>query len=166
MPATRQELLTRFDAQGIETQTVDHAAVFTVEESRHLHAAIPGAHSKNLFLKDAKDALWLVVAEADRPIDLKALPAAIGSKRLSFGSAALLTEVLGIPPGSVTPFALINDTARRVNVVLDAEMMAKTPLNFHPLENTATTSISPDGLRRFLASTGHVAREVKLPERG
>ncbi|MCM0019588.1 MAG: prolyl-tRNA synthetase associated domain-containing protein, partial [Tagaea sp.] len=116
-----------------------------------LHGALlPGVNVKNLFLKDAKDRLWLVSAPWERAIDLKTLPALIGSKRLSFGSAPLLMDVLGVIPGAVTPFAPINDDARRVTVVLDAWMMTQPSLNCHPLVNTATTNIVATDLSKFL----------------
>ena len=161
-PASRADLLARLDTIGVSHATVDHEAVFTVEESRALHAAIPGLHSKNLFFKDAGDRLWLVTAEADRRIDLKTLHHRIGAKRLSFGKPDLLMEVLGVVPGSVTPFALLNDTARRVTFFLDADLADAAQLNFHPLENTATTTVSADGLRSFLRSTGHDLNVVDL----
>jgi Ala-tRNA(Pro) deacylase len=160
--ATRADLLRRLDALGIAHVTHDHEAVFTVEQSRALHARIPGMHSKNLFFKDAGDRLWLVTAEADRRLDLKTLHARIGARRLSFGRPELLLEVLGVPAGSVTPFALITDAERHVSFVLDAAMLGAERVNFHPLENTATTGVSPDGLRRFLASTGHAPQVVEL----
>jgi Ala-tRNA(Pro) deacylase len=108
MPATRAELFQRFDDLGIVTTTVEHAPVFTVEEARKVHGGIPGGHCKNLFCKDEKGALWLIVCLEDARVDLKAAPGRIGSKRLSFGKPDLLMAVLGIEPGSVTPFALIN----------------------------------------------------------
>ncbi len=161
-PATREDLLRRLDELAIVTATVDHPAVFTVEESRVLHAQMPGMHSKNLFFKDAGDRLWLVTAEADRRIDLKTLHLRIGSKRLSFGKPELLMDVLGVTPGSVTPFALINDHAHRVSFVLDAAMLSAEFLYFHPLVNTASTRLSPDGLHAFLRSTGHALATVDL----
>jgi Ala-tRNA(Pro) deacylase len=160
--ATRADLLARLDELGIAHETVDHDAVFTVEESRALHERIPGMHSKNLFFKDAGDRLWLLSAEADRRLDLKTLHTRIGAKRLSFGKPDLLLEVLGVPAGSVTPFALINDRERRVSFVLDAAMLGASRVNFHPLDNTATTGISPDGLQAFLRATGHAPQVVEL----
>ncbi len=162
MPATREELFARLAELGIATHTVEHAAVFTVAQSAGLERELPGGHSKNLFLKDKKGRLFLVVALGSTRVDLKSLPARLGADRLSFGSADLLVEVLGIPPGSVTPFALINDKARRVTVVLDGDMMAYERLNFHPLENTATTNIARDDLLRFIAGCGHELRILKL----
>ena len=160
--ATRAELLRHLDSLGIENQTVDHPAVFTVEESRALHGRLPGMHSKNLFFKDAGDRLWLLTAEADRRIDLKALHTRIGAKRLSFGKPELLMSVLGVTPGSVTPFALINDRDRRVTFVLDAAMLGAAHVNFHPLDNTASTRVTPEGLKIFLRSTGHALHTVEF----
>ena len=162
MPVTSGELLALLGRLGIETATHRHAPAFTVEEGNRVWGAIPGVHCKNLFLKDGKGKLWLAVVPADRRVDLKALPARIGAARLSFGSASLLTEVLGIEPGSVTPFAVVNDPGRRVSVVLDAWMMAQPLVNYHPLRNDMTTGLSPAGLLRFLAHTGHVPLTVEL----
>lgn len=154
-PATREDLFARFDALGIGVQTVEHPPLFTVQESRKLRGEIAGAHSKNLFLKCKKGSLWLVVALEDADINLKQFHKLIGSGRLSFGRAELLMDILGVEPGSVTPFALINDTSQQVRVVLDKALMAHDLLNFHPLENTATTSISSEGLLRFIRACGH-----------
>ncbi len=154
MPKTRAELMARLDELGIETTTTDHEAVFTVAESERLHREIAGGHTKNLFLKDHKDRLWLVVAESHTPVDLKALPKALGSGRLSFGKPELLMQVLGVEPGSVTALALINDTGRRVSVVVDLALMQYEVINCHPLENTATTSIRRDDLIKFLKACG------------
>ena len=158
MPASRQELFARLDELGVASTTVEHEAVFTVAESSRLERELPGGHTKNLFLKDKKDKLYLVVALGSAHIDLKTLHRRLGSDRLSFGKPELLMEVLGVPAGSVTPFALINDKARRVTVVLDADMMRHERLNYHPLENTATTNIARDDLVRFIRSCGHEPR--------
>ena len=154
--ARRAALFALFDRLGIATTTHEHEAVFTVAESRHVKETIPGGHTKNLFLKDKKGRLFLVVALGDAVIDLKRLHEVIGaSGRLSFGSGELLEEVWGVKPGSVTPFGAIADTAGRVTVILDAAMMEHAVLNYHPLENTATTSIARDDLVAFLSATGH-----------
>jgi len=164
MPATRQELYDRFETLGIHYTTSEHAAVFTVEEARALRGSIPGGHCKNLFLKDKKGALWLVVCLEETSVNLKTLPDRIESARISFGNADLLREVLGVEPGSVTPFALINDVDNRVNVVLDTDMMRQELLNYHPLENTATTTVPSDGLLAFIRSCGHRPRVVSVGE--
>jgi Ala-tRNA(Pro) deacylase len=166
VPATRQDLFARLAELGIETRTVEHAPVFTVAESSLLERELPGGHTKNLFLKDRKDRLFLVVALGHAKINLKTLHKTLGCERLSFGTPGLLMEVLGVPPGSVTPFALINDDARRVTVVLDADMMRHERLNFHPLANTATTNIARDGLVAFIRSCGHDPRVVAAAEAG
>lgn len=150
MTADAHDLYAFLDAHGIAHRTLEHPAVFHVDEGRQIKAALPGGHTKNLFLKDAKGHLWLVCALGETQIDLKRLPPVIGAARLSFGSAALMQVALGVTPGSVTLFALINDRARRVKLVLDAALLESEPVNFHPLANTATTAISQDGLRRFL----------------
>ncbi|MGZ3346652.1 MAG: prolyl-tRNA synthetase associated domain-containing protein [Caulobacteraceae bacterium] len=149
-PATPEDLYAFLDAHGIEHRTLEHPAVFRVDEGHEIKAALPGGHTKNLFLKDAKGQIWLVCALGETRIDLKRLPEVIGAARLSFGSAELMQEVLGVTPGSVTLFALLNDKARRVRLVLDQALLEPEPVNFHPLTNTATTAISQAGLRAFL----------------
>jgi Ala-tRNA(Pro) deacylase len=166
MPATRQDLFARLEELGIATQTVDHAAVFTVAESSKLERDLPGGHTKNLFLKDKNGALFLVVALGRAQIDLKTLHKKLGCDRLSFGKPELLMEVLGVPAGSVTPFALINDKARRVTVILDADMMRHERLNYHPLENTATTNIAREDLMAFIRACGHEPRIMALVSGG
>jgi Ala-tRNA(Pro) deacylase len=151
---TRAELIAFLEGLGIETRTHDHPAVFRVGEGEAVKAAIPGAHTKNLFLKDAKGQLWLISAADRTVIDLKRLHPVIGSARLSFGSAELMEEALGVTPGSVTAFALINDPAHRVRFVLDRTLAEAERVNFHPLTNTATTGISQKGFRKFLAAVG------------
>jgi Ala-tRNA(Pro) deacylase len=162
MPASRPDLFARLAALGIETTTVEHPAVFTVEESDQLHRGITGGHTKNLFLKDAKDKLWLVVAEHHTAVDLKALHKRLGAARFSFGRPDLLMEALGVTPGSVTALAVINDPAGRVSVVVDEALMRYDTINCHPLENTATTSIGRDDLIRFMRETGHEPRIAAL----
>jgi Ala-tRNA(Pro) deacylase len=160
MPAASpDDLFAYLDSLGIAHRTVTHAPIFTVEESRALMSRVPGVHSKNLFLRDKKGTLFLIVASEDAAIELKSLHRVLGaSGRFSFGSADLLRETLGVEPGSVTPFAAINDKAARVTVVLDAAMMAHAVLNFHPLVNTATTTIAREGLLKFLEAVGHRPR--------
>ena len=164
MPASRADLMARFSKLGIKTETREHAPVFTVEEARGVHGQIPGGHCKNLFLKDEKGVVWLIVCLQDARIDLKAAPARIGSKRLTFGKPDLLMELLGVEPGSVTPLGLINDTANRITVILEERMMQEPLLNYHPLSNDATTSISSADLVTFIRSCGHEPRIVALSE--
>jgi Ala-tRNA(Pro) deacylase len=164
-PATDTDLFARLDALGIAHRTQSHAPVFTVEEAKALRGDLVGGHTKNLVLKDKKDGLWLVVAREQLAIDLKELSKQLDAPRFSFGSAELLVEALGVQPGSVTPFSVINDRAYRVKVVLDEGMLALDPLNFHPLRNDRTTAISSDDLLCFLRATDHEPRIAKLPER-
>jgi Ala-tRNA(Pro) deacylase len=153
-PLGRAELLAFLDEIGVEHRTVDHPAVFRVVEGHDIKADLPGGHSKNLFLKDKKGQLWLISARQDTVIDLKRAPKVIGSDRLSFGSPELMVEVLGVTPGSVTALALVNDRDRRVRFVLDLALAESEPVNFHPMTNTATTALSGQGFRRFLAAIG------------
>ena len=159
MPVSPNELFAYLDSLGIAHKTVSHPPVFTVEEARALRGQVAGGHTKNLFLRDKKGALFLVVALEDAAIELKSLHRLLGaSGRFSFGAAELLRETLGVEPGAVTPFAAINDIAGRVTVILDAAMMAHAVLNFHPLVNSKTTTISRAGLVKFLDATGHPPR--------
>ena len=160
-----QEFLNRLAELGIEAETVEHEPVFTVAESRPVKARIPGAHSKNLFVKDKKGRLFLITARDETPIDLKRVHEAIGaSGRVSFGSADQLREALGVEPGSVTPFAVVNDSEGQVTVILDANLMEHERVNFHPLINSMTTGVHRDDLVRFLRATGHEPRILRLPE--
>lgn len=159
MPKSPDDLFATLDALNIPHNTVKHLPLFTVEQSRELRGQIPGGHTKNLFLRDKKSALYLVVALEDAAIDLKGLHRKLGaSGRFSFGASDLLREVWGVEPGSVTPFGALNDTEGRVTVVLDAAMMEHETLNYHPLVNTMTTAIKRDDLVKFLRSTGHEPR--------
>ncbi|WP_334160686.1 prolyl-tRNA synthetase associated domain-containing protein [Phenylobacterium sp.] len=153
-PKDRDGLLQFLRETGVDAVTHDHPAVFRVEEGEEVKARIPGAHTKNLFLKDAKDQLWLISAEGHAEIDLKRLHKVIGSARLSFGNPALMAQTLGVSPGSVTAFGLVNDRERRVRFVLDRTLAEAEQVNFHPLTNTATTTVTREGFRRFLAAIG------------
>ncbi|MSP68210.1 MAG: prolyl-tRNA synthetase associated domain-containing protein [Alphaproteobacteria bacterium] len=158
MPHTRADLLARLDSLGIAHTTHEHLPVFTVEEARQHCSHLPGVHCKNLFLKDRDGRLWLVVVPRHRRVDLKRLGRRVGAGKVSFGKPELLLDVLGVAPGSVTPFAAINDVGAghaRVTVVLDAAMLDAEAVNYHPLDNTATTALAPADLMRFLRATGH-----------
>jgi Ala-tRNA(Pro) deacylase len=159
----RPDLIAFLDAHGVDHATTDHEAVFRVGEGEAIKDGIPGAHTKNLFLKDAKCRLWLISAKDDTVIDLKRLHTVIGSARLSFGAAELMVETLGVTPGSVTAFALANDRERRVTFVLDKALADAGQVNFHPLTNTATTTVSQAGLRQFLAALGIAPLVVDFP---
>lgn len=162
LPTTPQELFAVFEELGIETRTIEHAPVFTVEEAKTVRDDLPGGHSKNLFLRNKKGEMWLVTCFEDRKIDLKALGAALGAGRVSFGSPDRLRTHLGVEPGAVTPFAVINDREGKVKFVLDQGMQQSDPLNFHPLVNTMTTAISPSDLIRFLEAQDHAPAFIDL----
>ena len=155
MAATENDLFERFERLGIETQTQRHKPMFTVEDGIGIIDHMPGAHCKSLFLKDKKAALWLVVVLGETRLDMKTLQPKISSARLSFGRPELMQSVLGVEPGSVTPFAVINQTAADVQVVLDQAMLDHDILNYHPLTNDATTSIRSADLITFLHDCGH-----------
>lgn len=144
-------LLAWMTDQGLVFDNHEHPAVFRVEEGLELKAAMPGAHTKNLFLKDKKGRLWLISAAQDTVIDLKAAPRTIGSDRVSFGNEVLMYETLGVRPGSVTALGLINDTQHQVRFVIDRRLWDADIVNFHPLTNTATTALTQAAFRRVLA---------------
>ena len=164
MPSSRADLFARLDTLGINHRTVEHPAIFTVEEGRDFKASMPGGHSKNLFLKDKKDRLFLAVCHADTAVDLVGYGKVAGAKgRLSFGRPELMTATLGVIPGAVTPFALINESARALaEVAVDEALMRWDAVWFHPLENTASTAIAPDGLLAFVRACGFAPRLVDL----
>ena len=167
MPASPEDLLAYLEKLGVETSTVEHPPLFTVEDSQALRGEIPGGHTKNLFVKDKKSRLFLLVLGEETEVDLKRVHERIGAQgRVSFGSAELLEEVWGVRPGAVTPFGAINDAEARVSVVLDQAMMAHPRLNFHPLVNTRTTGLASADLVRFLRATGHDPLVVALGRDG
>ncbi|ESQ91648.1 prolyl-tRNA synthetase associated domain-containing protein [Asticcacaulis benevestitus] len=149
---TPEKLLEALNDLGLKTSTLHHEAVFRVGEGDDIKAGLPGAHTKNLFLKDDKGQLWLISAEQSTTINLKTLPKVIGSGRLSFGSEERLYNALGVRPGSVTALGLINDPEKDVRFILDKALADADIVNFHPLTNTATTSLSQTDFRRFIAS--------------
>ena len=160
---TRDDALSFLTGLGAAPVTTDHEAVFHVGEGEGIKDDLPGPHTKNLFLKDAKGKIWLISARDDTVIDLKRLHTVIGSARLSFGSADLMVEVLGVTPGSVTALALINDGDRRVTFVLDQALALADQVNFHPLTNTATTTLTAEDFRKFLAALEITPLVVDFP---
>ena len=162
-PHTRDDLFAFLDHLKIPHRTLEHQAAHTVEQAREHRGALPGGHAKNLFLKCKKGSLWLVIAQETTPIRLNQLHKQLGCGRLSFGSPELMFEVLGVHPGSVTPFALLNDQQQKVNLVLDERLMQQDPLNFHPLQNTATTTISSHDLLVFISACGFTPQIMALP---
>jgi Ala-tRNA(Pro) deacylase len=164
VPQSPEGLFERLDALGIVHRTATHPPVFTVAEAAALRGRLAGGHCKSLFLKDKKGAFWLAVMLEQRRTDLKRLATRLGAPRFSFGGAEDLYALLGVRPGSVTPFALINDTARQVTPVLDRDMLQHDPLNYHPLRNDRTTAISPSDLLRFITACGHNPLIVELTD--
>ncbi|MGD9913537.1 MAG: prolyl-tRNA synthetase associated domain-containing protein [Rhizobiaceae bacterium] len=163
MPKTQDELFAFLDSHAIRTQTIRHPPLHTVAESKELRGQIAGAHTKNLFLKDKKDNFFLVSVDEDAEVDLKTIHQTIGAaSRVSFGNPERMMEYLGVVPGSVTLFGVINDAAGLVRVVIDETLMRATMINAHPLTNEATTSIAPDDMLRFLQATGHEPAILKI----
>ena len=156
------DVLAMLDELGVETTTHDHPPVLTVEEARAHWAGIDAAHTKNLLLKDAGGQFWLVVLPAEATLDLKALPARIGAKRLRFAPADDLPRLLGVATGAVSPLALVNDRDGAVRLAIDAALMTAPRVAFHPLDNRRTTVLAPDGLRRFLDAVAHPPLVVPL----
>lgn len=161
-PVTRQGLLSFLDALGIAHHTVDHSPVFTVAEADATKDALPGGHTKNLFLKSKKDELVLISAHQDTAVALNGLHRTLATGRFSFGKPDLLEDALGVTPGSVTAFALINDPDRRVRFVLDEALMAFDIVNFHPLRNDATTAIATKDLLKFVRALDREPEIVEL----
>jgi Ala-tRNA(Pro) deacylase len=156
MAATPDDLFALLDRLGIAHVTVTHPPIFTVEDARVQRGPLSGGHTKNLFLKDKHGRLFLITALEDARIELRSLHRRVGGRgRFSFAPAELLRETLAVEPGAVTPFATMNDTTGRVTIVLDSAMLEFAVLNYHPLQNTMTTSIAREDLLRFLAATGH-----------
>lgn len=165
MPKTKDDLLKTLDELGIAYTNHDHAPVFTVEESNALCSDIAGGHTKNLFLKDKKDNFFLVVLEEHADVVLKKIHTLIDARsRVSFGKPVKLLEFLGVIPGSVTAFAVINDTENRVKMIIDEPLLAHEIINCHPLQNDATTSINRDDLIRFAKHFGHDPLILKISQ--
>ena len=162
--ATPADLFALFDRLGIEHTTIEHPPFFTVEEGRPWHEKIPGLHCKNLFIKDRKGGIWLVVMPAEKRTDLGRLEKVLGAPRFSFARPDVLQDVLALTPGAVTPFGLINDTQRRVTVILDEEMLGSEWVNLHPLHNAASTTLRSTDLLRFVRVLGYEPIVVRLPD--
>jgi Ala-tRNA(Pro) deacylase len=151
---------------GIELQRFEHPPVMTVEESERLVPRLPGAKTKNLFLRDKKGARhFLVTVPHHAAVDLNALGAQLGAGRLGLASAERLMKHLGITPGSVSLLALVNDTAHTVEFVIDRRLWNADAVHAHPLTNDATMVIPHPALERFLAATGHSVRIIEVPSR-
>jgi Ala-tRNA(Pro) deacylase len=164
-PLTPDQLLARLDTLGIAHETLRHPPVYTVEEAREKRGLIPGAHSKNLFLRDKKGRMWLFSCLEHRTVDLRQLAGRLGARgSLSFGSERRLMDYLGITAGAVSPLAVVNDGTGSVEVVLDRGLLERPPVNFHPLDNSMTTSMAPHDLLRFLEAVDHPPRILDLDE--
>jgi len=161
---TCDELFERLEALNIATTTVQHPPVFTVEEAKQHRGILEGTHIKNLFLRNKKRKMWLVVALEDRAIDLKSLGKRIGAGHVSFARPERLQQYLGVEPGAVTPFGLINDREQHVQVVLDAGVLNEDPVHCHPLTNTMTTAIRGEDLLKFIEACGHRYQLVDFDE--
>lgn len=161
-PCAPEDLFARLDDLGIAYRTVEHPPLYTVEDSRALRGELPGGHTKNLFLRNKKGGMWLVTCLEDRAIDLKDLGERLDAGRLSFGRPERLMQYLGVIPGAVTPFAVLNDRQDAVQMVLDSALLDYDPLNFHPLDNARTTALSPRDLLRFLESAAHYPQIISL----
>ncbi len=161
-PVTTRQLLDRLEALEIVVTTVDHPPVFTVDEAKALRGDLPGTHTKSLFLRDKKGAMWLVVCLEDRAVDLKELAHRLGAKRLSFGSAERLMRYLGVIPGAVSPFSAINDRGGAVQVAIDRAVLRQDPVNLHPLDNAKTTAIAGADLLHFLDAESHAPQIIEF----
>lgn len=166
IPLLPEELLSRLKLLDINYSLYHHQAVFSVGEADDIDAEIPGAHTRNLFIRDKKENMFLVTLLAHRKIDLGKLASLIGAGRLSFGSPERLMNYLGVMPGSVTPFSIINDIENKVTLILDAEMMKQKIVNYHPLVNTMTVGLTPSDLLKFLETTKHQPQIIDLSTAG
>lgn len=155
MLAARNRVFALLDELGILHRTLEHAPVFTVEEAEAVTGHLPGAHTKNLLLEDRKGGLWLLSCLADRRIRINAVARRLGAPRMSFAKPERLAEVLGVIPGAVSPFALVNDERRQVQPLLEDKLFSFDEVNFHPADNRATTTIASGDLLRFLEALGY-----------
>ena len=165
IPEKEQKLFNLFKLINIDSKIFRHEALFTVEDSQKLRGRIPGAHCKTLFLKDKKNNLWLVVISEDSIADLNMLAKKLNAGRLSFCSPEIMLNILDVEPGSVTPFAIISDSARNVSIVLDSKMLESEKLNYHPLHNRATATISSKDLIKFISHFGNKFEILEIPQK-
>lgn len=161
-PVTSEELVERLSSLGIEMPMLQHEAVYTVEQAKAVRGGLEGCHTKNLFVRNKRESMWLVTCLADRAVDFKWLGEHIGGGRLSFGSERRLMKYLGVTPGAVSPFAIVNDKQRKVRVVLDQEVLKQEPINFHPLDNRMTVTIGAKDFLRFLESERHTPQIINF----
>lgn len=162
LPTAPETLLRQLSALGISYDLSHHEAVFTVAESRKVDKKIPGTHCRNMFIRDKKEVMFLITLAHETQVDLKKMEGVLNCGRISFGSAERLWQYLGVRPGSVCPFGVVNDTQKQVTLVLDAWMMAQERINVHPLVNTMTVGLRPGDLIKFLESIQHPFRIIDL----
>ena len=165
LPTQAEALLAKLDAFGIAHETTSHPPVFTVEQAKSVRQLVKGGHTKNLFLRNKLGGLWLVTLMEDKRVDLKALGLVLGAGKLSFAKPEQLVQHLGVFPGSVTPFAVINDRDQAVTLVLDQDLLAQETLNFHPLRNDRTTNIAAQDLLVFAEAVSHRPHVISIPQR-
>jgi len=164
LPTTSEALFSHFERLSLSYKLYRHDPVFTVEESQHLTETIPGTHCRNLFVRDKKEIMFLVVVPNETKVDMKKLEGVLGCARLSFGSPDRLWKYLGVRPGSVCPYSIINDTGNNVRIVLDKGMMAADLVTYHPMENHMSVTMTPADLTKFIESTGHVPHIIDLKD--
>ena len=155
IPYTATEIEELLRARNIQSSTISHAPMRTVEDSKTFRDGVPGGYSKNLFLRNKKGKMWLVTLHEDRQIDLRDLGTMIGAGRVSFASRERLMHYLGVIPGAVTPLAVANDHSGTVQLVLDKLLLELDPLHFHPCDNSKTITLQADDLLKFVDSCGH-----------
>jgi Ala-tRNA(Pro) deacylase len=161
-PAQPEDLLGWLNEAGVESTTISHPAVFTVEEARKYREGMSGAFTKNLFVRDKKGVMWLIVAIESQKVDLRAVAESLGHKRFSFGSPQRLMHYLGVIPGSVTPFGVFNDRGGHVRIALDEGLNAFDVWNFHPLINSMTTTLRAEDMLQFFERVDHPPTWVSL----
>ena len=165
LPTQAKDLFARLDDLGVAHETLDHPLVFTVDDAKSVRKLTKGGHTKNLFLRNKKGSMWLVTLMEDKRVDLKMLGETLGAGKLSFASPERLIKYLGVFPGSVTPFSVMNDVNQAVTLVLDQDMFDHETLNFHPLRNDQTTNIAAEDLLVFVKSVSHIPSVIHIPQR-